>query len=925
MEAINSLRHLNLGPQRNFTTKFSQLKAAVCVETAHTASAAPLFSDNVSSFSKFDPASSTKARHAHIIKLPKDGDSDIKVQSLITSYLELRDFQSAAMVFFLGFEQNYLHWNSFLEEFRNYGADPFKILEVFVALNNMGVTFGSETLVILPKLCAKLRESWLGLEMHACLIKRGFDQNGHSKAALMNFYGSCWDLNSANKAFDEASDPTSLLWNEAVLVALRNGEWFRGLDLFRRMEFSSIKGNNTFTIARVLQACGKIGALDEGKQIHGYILRNLMDSNLSICNSLIYMYSKNGSLQLARTVFDVMENRNLSTWNSIISGYATHGDPDDAWELLNKMGTYNLKPDIVTWNSLLSGHLHRGLYQELLNILEHMQNAGFKPNNRSITTSLQAVSELFYLYIGQEIHCYVIRNGLDSDIHVVTSLLDMYVKNSDLNSARAVFDGMEYRNHYAWNSMISGYSFKGVFEKAASLVNQMKGEGVRPDLVTYNSMVSGYSMAGQIDEALDMMKKIKDSGLAPNVVSWTALISGSCQNGYHRNALNFCYQMQVEGVKPNYATIASLCRACAGLSLLQKGKEVHCISIRNSYIDDSFVYTALIDMYSKCGDLESAYRVFQAAESKTLASWNSMIMGFSSYGHGKEAISLFRRMQKEKLQPDGITMTALLTGCKHSGLIDEGWKFFDSMETKYGISPTIQHYSCMVDLLGRAGYLDEAWDFISQMPVEPDSTIWGAFLGSCRIHGSVQLGEIAAKELFKLEPRNPANYVLLMNMYAASKRWDDVEKVRYLMERRSLKIGNVWSWIEINKSVHVFSASGNPHPEDGEVYFELYHLISEIKSMGYVPDIKCVHHNTDDDEEKEKALISHTEKRAITFGLVKTKANMPVRVIKNTTICADCHTFAEYTSLARKREIILKDGIRFHHFKQGKCSCREFL
>ncbi|KAG6395013.1 hypothetical protein SASPL_145604 [Salvia splendens] len=841
MEAINTFHHL---PHRNFTTKFSQLKsAAVCV--VDTASPPPSFPNKLSNLSSLGTA---KARHAHIIKMPNEEDSDIKVQSLITSYLELQDFHSAAMVFFLDLEHNYLHWNTFLEDFKNKGGDPTEILQVSAELHNMGVVFGSENLTMLLKMCANLRDSWLGLEIHVCLIKRGFDKDMHAKAALMNFYGSCCGSDSAKKVFHETSDHTSLLWNEAVLVALRNEEWFKGVDVFRRMQFSSTEvDSNAFTITGVVQACGKIGALDEGKQLHGYILRKAIESNLSICNSLIFMYSKNGNVKQARAVFDLVQNRNLSTWNAIIFGYAAHGHLEDAWELLREMETYSIKPDIVTWNSLLSGHLHHGSCQEVLNILQHMQNGGFKPNNRSMTTVLQAVSELHYLHLGQEIHCFVIRNGIDSDIHVITSLLDMYVKNDDLNSARAVFDGIE--------------------------------------------------LAGRIDEALDVMKQIKDSGLAPNVVSWTALISGSCQNGYHRQVLDFFYQMQAEGVKPNSATIASLCRACAGLSLLQRGKEAHCISIRNEYVEDVFVCTSLIDMYSKCGSLETAYRVFQAAENKTLASWNSMIMGFSSYGHGKEAISLFHRMREEKkLQPDPITMTALLTGCKHSGLIDEGWRLFDSMKTECGITPTIQHYSCMVDLLARAGYLDEAWDFISQMPVEPDSTVWGAILGSCRTHGSLQLGEIAAKQLFKLEPENPANYVLLMNMYTASERWDDVDRVRDLMERRSLKIGNVWSWIEINNT-----------------------------SMGYLPDTKCVHLNTDDKREKEKALLSHTEKRAITFGLMQTKTNTPVRVIKNTTICADRHTFAEYTSLARKREIILKDGIRFHHFKEGKCSCRELL
>lgn len=608
----------------------------------------------------------------------------------------------------------------------------------------------------------------------------------------------------------------------------------------------------------------------------------------------------------------------------MISGYVGHGFLENAWELLHKMETNYLEPDIVTWNSLLSGHLHHRSYQEVLTIVRSMQNAGHKPNSRTITTVLQAVSELFYLNLGKVIHCYVIKSRLDCDPHLTTSLLDMYVKNNDLHSAQAVFDGVEERNIFAWNAMISGYSFKGNFEKAVSLMNQMEREGIRPDLVTYNSMISGYSMKGQNDEALHMIRQMKNSGMTPNVVSWTALISGSCQNGYYENALDSCYQMQAGGVKPNSATVASLLRACSGLSLLKNGKEAHCLSVRKGYTEDAFVGTALIDMYSKCGDLESAYIVFQKAENKTSASWNSMIMGFSTYGHGKEAISLFQRMQEEKLDPDAITMTALLSGCKHSGLIDEGWKFFDRMETEYGITPSIQHYSCMVDLLGRAGYLDEAWDLIRQMPIQADSTVWGALLGSCRIHGNIELGEIAAKELFKLEPQNPVNYVLLMNIYATSKRWDDVEKIKDLMDRRSVKMGNVWSWIEINKTVNVFSALGKPHPEDGEVHFELYHLVSEIKSMGYVPDTKCVHQNINE-MEKEKTLLSHTEKRAITFGLIKTKTDTPIRVIKNTTICADCHTFAKYTSLARKRQIILKDGMRFHHFVEGKCSCREFL
>ncbi|KAK9279902.1 hypothetical protein L1049_013586 [Liquidambar formosana] len=229
----------------------------------------------------------------------------------------------------------------------------------------------------------------------------------------------------------------------------------------------------------------------------------------------------------------------------------------------------------------------------------------------------------------------------------------------------------------------------------------------------------------------------------------------------------------------------------------------------------------------------------------------------------------------------------------------------------------------MVDLLGRAGYLDEAWDFIQTMPLEPDATVWGALLGSCRIHKNSELAEIAAKNLFKLEPYNSANYVLMMNLYSVLNRWEDVEHVRGLMGAVGLKNRHVFSWIQIDQTVHVFSAEEKPHPEAGEIYFELYKLVSDIKKLGYVPDVNCVYQNIDK-VEKEKVLLSHTEKLAITYGLIKMKSSAPIRVIKNTRVCSDCHTAAKYMSLVRSHEIFLKDGVRFHHFKEGKCSCNDY-
>lgn len=871
---------------------------------------------------KFRCLSSVKSKHAQMIKMGKIWNSDDMVKSLIFHYLEFGDFTSAAKAFFLYFSRSYADWSSFLEDYESFGGEVQELLEVWGELHGKGVIFRSRILTIILKLCTKLMAFWLGVEVHASLIKRGFDFDVHLKCALMNFYGKCRDVESANKLFSEVSDlEDDLLWNEIIMVKLRNEKWENAIKLFREMQFSSAKAISR-TIVKMLQACAKVGAFHEGKQIHGYVLKSALESNLSVCNCLISMYSRNNKLELATRVFDSMKDHNLSSWNSMISSYTGLGYVDVAWSLFNKMNSSRIQPDIITWNCLLSGHFTHGSYQNVLTLLRGMQSLGFRPNGSSVSVVLQAVTELRLLKYGRESHGYILRNGLDYDLYVGTSLMDMYVKNDCLQNAQEVFDNMKNRNIVAWNSLISGYCFKGLLVNAKKMLNQMEEEEIKPDLVSWNSLVSGYSIWGQSKEALAIIHHMKNSGIYPNVVTWTSLISGSLQNENYRESLKFFIQMQQEDIKPNSTTMSSLLQTCGGLGLLQNGKEIHCLCLKNGFIKDAYVATGLIDMYSKSGNLKSAREVFRKSANKTLASWNCMIMGFAIYGNGKEAILLFHELLETGFQPDAITFTALLAACKNSGLVEEGWKYFDSMSTDYNIIPTIEHYSCMVDLLGKAGYLDEAWDFIRTMPFKPDATIWGALLGSCRIHGHLEYAEIASRRLFKLEPCNSANYNLMMNLLAMSNRWEDVERLRHSMDEVGVKSVLVWSWIQIDQIVHVFSAEGAPHPATGEIYFELYHLVSEMKKLGYVPDTRCVYQDIDE-EEKGKVLLSHTEKLAIVYGLMKTKSRAPIRVIKNTRVCSDCHTAAKYMSLVRGREIFLRDGARFHHFREGECSCND--
>ncbi|KAF7826165.1 pentatricopeptide repeat-containing protein [Senna tora] len=875
-------------------------------------------SDNLDQIRTLD---SVRELHAQILKMPYKGNLHTMDNSLIRYYLEFGDFMSAVKVFFVGFARNYLLWNSFLEEYGSFGGDPHEILEVFKELHKIGVELNSRAFTVVLKICSSLMDLWLGLEIHACLIKRGFDVDVHLNCALINFYGMCWSVDKANQVFEETPDQEDFLWNTIIIVNLRNERWMEALEMFQRMQLSSSKPT-CGTIVKLLQACGKLRALNEGKQIHGYVLRSRLESNVSVCNSIISMYSRNNKLKLARAVFDSMQDHNLSSWNSIISTYAVAGYLNDVWDIFQEMESFHIKPDIITWNSLLSAYLLQGSYETVLTIFRRLQSAGFRPDSCSVTSALQAIIELGYFNSGKEIHCYIIRNRLDYDVYVCTSLVDMYVKNDCLEKAQAVFDNTENKNICAWNSLISGYSFKGLFPNAETLLNQMEEKGIKPDLVTWNSLVSGYSMWGRSEEALTTINRIRSSGLTPNVVSWTAIISGCSQNENYKDALKFFSQMQAENVKPNSTTICSLLSACAGLSLLKKGEVMHCLSIRLGFVDDVYVVTALIDMYSKAGKLKVAHDMFRRIQDKTLPCWNCMMIGYAIYGQGEEVMILFNELRKAGMQPDAITFTALLSGCKNSGLVKEGWKYFDSMKTDYNLNPTIEHYSCMVDLLGKAGYLDEAWDFIQTMPIKPDASIWGALLSSCRIHKNIKLAEVAAENLFKLEPYNSANYMLMMNLYSALNRWDDVERLKESMTSQGVKSPHVWSWTQVGQTIHTFSTEGKPHPDEGDIYFELYHLISEIRKLGYVPDINCVYQNIDESE-KEKVLLSHTEKLAITYALMKSRGGAPIRVVKNTRICHDCHTAAKFISLAKNRDIFLRDGGRFHHFKNGKCTCHD--
>lgn len=339
--------------------------------------------------------------------------------------------------------------------------------------------------------------------------------------------------------------------------------------------------------------------------------------------------------------------------------------------------------------------------------------------------------------------------------------------------------------------------------------------------------------------------------------------------------------------------------------------------------DNVIVGTSIIDMYCKCGRVEMARRAFDRMRDKNVRTWTAMIAGYGMHGRAREALELFYEMVRTGIRPNYVTFVSVLAACSHAGRVDEGWRWFSSMHHEYKIEPGIEHYGCIVDLLGRAGFVSKAHELIKGMKVKPDFVIWGSLLGACRTHNNVELAEISAGKLFELDPDNCGYYVLLCNIYADAERWEDVERMRTIMNSRGLVKTPGYSSVELKGRVHMFLVGDKGHPQHESIYEYLEKIYVKLKQAGYLPNITSVVHDVEH-EEKEIMLQVHSEKLAVAFGIMNSTPGTVIQVIKNLRVCTDCHTVIKLISKIFNREIVVRDAKRFHHFRNGLCSCGDY-
>ncbi|KAK1399989.1 Pentatricopeptide repeat-containing protein [Heracleum sosnowskyi] len=702
-----------------------------------------------------------------------------------------------------------------------------------------------------------------------------------------------------------------------------------------------------------LKLLSKCNNMESFKQVHSQIIKNGLHNTQYVLSKLVEFCAIRpfADFSYALLIFDTIEEPNLIIWNTIIRGYSMSNSPVLAVEFYVTM--------------LLSG---------------------VEPNHYTFPFLLKSCTKMLAIYEGKQVHGHVLKFGFNCDVYVHTSLINFYAQIGELGYARLVFDTSSHRDAVSFTALITGYTSRGFMDDARKLFDKIP---VR-DVVCWNSIIAGYAKRGQFEEALAFFQKmveanvtpdestmvtalsvcaqlgslemgnwirswIEEHGFGSNVrllnalvdmyskcgelktarslfesihnkdsVSWNVMIGGYTHMSCYKEALNTFRQMQKTSHEPNDVTFLNVLPACAHLGALHIGRWIHSYIDRNTQkFTNASLWTSLIDMYAKCGDIEAAQEVFNGMKPKTLTSWNAIISGKAMHGNAHGALELFTEMVSEGFKPDDITFVGVLSACNHAGLVDLGRQLFSSMIQYYSISPKLQHFGCIIDLLGRAGLFDEAEDLIRSMEMKPDGVIWASLLSSCRLHNNIELGEYVTEQLLKLEPGNHGAHVLLSNIYAGAGKWDDVARIRTKLNDMGITKVPGCTSIEVDSVVHEFVVSDRSHPRSREINEMLEETERLLALEGHVPDTSEVLYDINE-ELKEDVLCQHSERLAIAFGLISTKPGTTIRIVKNLRVCGNCHSAIKIISKIYKREIIARDRNRFHHFRDGSCSCMDY-
>ncbi|PKA57136.1 Pentatricopeptide repeat-containing protein [Apostasia shenzhenica] len=665
----------------------------------------------------------------------------------------------------------------------------FKPLPFDLSLQNS--TFFSDLL----QSCINSKSLLDARRVHARLLKTHFSSEIFVQNRLLDAYAKCGSPEDALLLFDKMRHRNTFTWNSIIGAHMSWGNLKEGELLFHSMPVPDQCSWNLMISSSAHHGRFK-EALEFFNEMHSenFVLNGYSYSSaLSACAGLMDSLA---GVQIHALISKSPLAYDVYMGSALVDFYSKCRRPSDARRIFDVMPERNA----VSWNSLITCYEQNGPVSEALELFVAMMQNGVNHDELTLASVVSACASLAMLREGKQIHaraskCEILRN----DLVLANALVDMYAKCNKISVARKIFDRMTVRS-----------------------------------IVSETTMLSGYAKSSKVDDARLVFVEMPER----NIVAWNALIAGYTQNGEDEEAAKLFLELKRESVCPTHYTFGNVFDACANLSDLQLGQQAHAHALKHGFKfgdelePDIFVGNSLLDMYNKCGSMHDARKVFDRMLERDVVSWNAMIVGYAQNGHGEEAIMLYNMMLMSEQAPDLVTMIGVLSGCSHAGLVERGLEFFHSMSKVHGLIPARDHYTCMIDLLGRAGRFYEVEKLLREMPVVPDSVLWGSLLAACRVHGNLEMGEWAAGKLFELDPETSGPYVLLSNMYAEKGKWADVDRIRRLMKNRGVNKQPGCSWIEIGRKINVFMVKDRTHPKRKEIYKILRIIRMQMERFG---------------------------------------------------------------------------------------------
>ncbi|KAM0974210.1 hypothetical protein TB2_017075 [Malus domestica] len=755
-------------------------------------------------------------------------------------------------------------------------------------------------------------------QTHAQIILNGYQNDLATVTKLTHKFSDLKAMRNARDLFLSIPRPDLFLFNVVIRGFAANAAPFSAISLYTHLRKNTNLKPDNFTYAFAVSAASEFKDEIYGILLHAHSIVDGLGSNLYVGSIVVDLYFKFSRVELAQKVFDGMPEK-----------------------------------DTILWNTMISGLVRNCYYADSMQVFGDMVGGGMGFDSTTLATVLPAVAELQELKAGMRVHCLALKAGYHSDVHVLTGLVSLYSKCKELETARLLFGHISQPDLICYNAMIAGYTCNNETESSVSLFRDLLASGEKVNSSTIVGLIPVSSPFGHLHltgslqtfclksgivshpsvstafvtvycrlNEIELARQLFDQSKEKTLASWNAMISGYTQNGLTETAISLFREMMSE-FSPNPVTVTSILSACAQLGAISLGKWAHGLIKSKNLESNIYVLTSLVDMYAKCGSIVEARKLFDSMTEKNVVTWNAMISAYGLHGDGHEALKLFTEMLHSGISPSAVTFLSVLYACSHAGLVREGEEILDHMVHNHGFEPLPEHYACMVDILGRAGKLEKALEFIKEMPVEPGPPVWGALLGACMIHKNTELARVASENLFELDPDNTGYYVLLSNVYSADRNFPKAASVRQVVKNRNLAKTPGCTLVEIGETPHVFTCGDRSHPQATAIYRMLDELMGKMAEAGFQTETVTALHDVEE-EEKELMMKVHSEKLAIAFALIETAPGAEIRIFKNLRVCLDCHNATKFISKIRERVIVVRDANRFHHFKDGICSCGDY-